>query len=153
MTSESPPFRISLWKDYVPARTLIATDSRESTGVSKILIRDNLQEEIYAWQTSEDPFDGITDTAIRNELHQLLVERLNPSAPPSKRRIRVLREFVTKAETAIGTQQVEWVLGKSQANDDDEGIAPINSLLALTLHIKWLISCFERRPGISVSVR
>ena len=152
MASESPPFKISLWKDYVPERTLVTADSGQTSGASKILIRDNLQEEIYAWQTSEDPFGGITDAAVRKEIRQLLVERLNPSLEPSKRRVSVLNEFVAKAESAITARQVEWGLGGNQSNDDEE-VAPINSLLALTLHIKWLIACFERRPDISVSVR
>ena len=137
----------------MPERTLITTDSPQGSGVSRILIRDNLQEEIYAWQTSEDPFDCISDTEMRNKLRQLLVDRLDPSLPPSGRRIAVLRDFVANAETAIANGHVEWALGKGLNSDGEEGVTPVNSLLALTLHIKWLIACFERRPGISVSVR
>ena len=153
MTPESRPLKISIWKDYVPNRTLIARDSQVDDGVSKLVNRDNLQEEIYSWQTSEAPFDGVSDVNVRGELHHLLLERLNPSCPPSKRRIRVLEEFVSKAETEIATQRVEWALGQSPIDGDDEGVAPVNSLLALTLHIRWLVECFENRPGISVSVQ
>ena len=153
MTSDSPPFRLSLWKDYVPQRTLIAMQVEANGQEPKVIVQDNLQEEIYSWHTLEDPFGGVTDSELRQKLHQALVERLNPSLPPSQRGIDVLAEFARLAEKAIADRKVEWVWGHGASQHNDAMVEPLNSLLALKLHVDWLLACFIARPGISVSVR
>lgn len=153
MTSVSPPFKLSLWKDYVPQRTLIATQVEENGQEPKVIPQENLQEEIYSWHTFEDPFGGVTDAKLRERLHHALVKRLNPSLPPSQRRIDVLKDFVQLAEKAIVDHKVEWALGHGTSHHNDSVVEPLNSLLALKLHVDWLLVCFAARPGISVSVR
>ncbi|MCY4461806.1 MAG: hypothetical protein OXC26_15630 [Albidovulum sp.] len=153
MNSDSPPFKLSLWKDYVPQRTLIATQVEENGAAPKVISQENLQEEIYSWHTLEDPFGGVIDPELRQKLHHALVERLNPSLPPSQRRIDVLKEFALLAEKAIVDHRVKWIWGHGASQHNDSIIEPLNSLLALKLHVDWLLTCFTARPGISVSVR
>ena len=152
MNSDSPPFKLSLWKDYVPERTVIATYIEKNGQVPKVVPQENLQEEIYSWHTLEDPFGGVTDPDLRKQLHSALVERLNPSLPPAQRRIEVLKEFALLAEKAIVDDKVEWI-GHGATQHNDSMAVPLNSLLALKLHVDWLLACFTARPGISVSVR
>ena len=60
----------------------------------------------------------------------------------------MLGDFVGAAEEAIEDGEavsVPWSSGETTVE--------INPLLALVLHLKWLIRCFKDRPGISVSVR
>ena len=114
---------------------------------------DNLQEEVYTWETSESPFDGIADESVRLRLHDYLMGRLNSSRPPSERGINVLDGFIAIAEEAIASGGAEWTASQSQTDDDEDTADRVNSLLALTLHLKWLSGCFADRPGISVSVR
>ena len=153
MTTDSPPFRLSLWKDYVPQRRLIATQVEENGQPPKVIVQENLQEEIYSWHTLEDPFGGVTDTELRQELRHALMERLNPSLPPTQRGIDVLEEFAQLAEMAIVDHKVEWIWGHGASQHSDAMVEPLNSLLALKLHVDWLLACFTARPGISVSVR
>lgn len=152
MNPDSPPFKLSIWKDYVPQRTLVATHE-EGDQAPKVILQENLQEEIYSWHTIDDPFGGVTDPELRQKLHHALVERLSPSLPPSQRRIDVLREFVLLAEKAIADHDVEWILGHGTSQDKNSMAEPLNSLLALKLHMDWLLACFTARPGISVSIR
>ena len=151
MIEASAPLRISVWRGFKPKRTLVARDT-ENNG-HKVMDLDNLQEEIYTWQTSESPFDGIADESVRLRLRDHLMDRLNASRPPSERGINVLNEFIVAAEEAIASGGAEWTASQSQTDDDEDTADQVKSLLALTLHLKWLSGCFADRPGISVSVR
>ena len=114
----------------------------------------NLQEEVYSWHLSEDLFDGIADSDIRDQLHEYLFERLDAARPPSERGLNVLDKFITTAEEIINSGRTEWTASQSRFDDDDNNDADqVNVLLSLTLHLKWLLGCFANRPGISVSVR
>ena len=93
------------------------------------------------------------DEDVRQGLREKLIDRLNVSLPPSERGIGVLNEFIKSAETAHASGKTEWTTSQSSLDDDEETADKINSLLAVTLHLKWLSDCFADRPGISVSVR
>lgn len=67
-----------------------------------------------------------------------------------------LQDFVDLARTKLDEGEAGPVLWNDAEADllDGEGDpVEINSLLALTLHLEWIIACFGDRPGISVSVR
>ena len=151
MAEMSIPLRLSIWRNFAPKRSIL-TQGPQNPG-PQVLDSDNLQEEIYTWQTAEALFDGITDEDVRQDLRGKLIDRLNVSLPPSERRIGVLNEFIKSAETAHASGKSEWTTSQSSLNDDEETADKINSLLAVTLHLKWLSDCFADRPGISVSVR
>ena len=151
MTQESALLRISIWRDFTPKRMLIAQDLQNNG--RQVMDSDNLQEEVYSWQASESPFDCIADESIRRQLHDNLSVWLNASLPPSERGIGVLDKFIAEAERAIASGQTEWMASQSRVDTDDNDADKINSLLAFTLHLKWLSGCFANRPGISVSVR
>ena len=151
MVGASSPLRLSIWRNFTPKRPIL-TQGTQSDG-PQVLDPDNLQEEIYTWQTAETPFDGIADETVRQELRSKLLERLNASLLPSERGIGVLNEFIQNAENAIASGRAEWTISQSESDNDEETADQVNGLLALTLHLKWLSDCFADRPGISVSVR
>ncbi len=132
-------------------RILIAQDPKQED--YQVIYPDNLQEEVYSWATSEDPLVGISNDSVRQQLRDYLFDRLEASRPPSERGIDVLRELVTIAEKAIESGKTEWTTSQSRPDDGEDIADQVNSLLALTLHLKWLVGCFADRPGISVSVR
>lgn len=146
-TEVSTPLKVSIWKSHMPKRLLVAWDSQSNVDL------DNLQEEIYSWQTPEDLFNGVTEQSIRKNLRGKLMNQLDASLPPSKRGIEVLNDFILEAEKAIEAEQVEWVISQSRSDGDEDAADKINSLLAVTIHLKWLSKCFASCPGISVSVR
>lgn len=153
-SDSSPRLTLSIWKDFVPPRVL-ALPGEE--GRQLLDSESDLQEEIYSWRPREDVFAGISDDAIRLDLHHRLVGKLDVSKPPGERRMGVLEDFVTAAEAAIDTGVAACApsVGESDDDPDDDERSHIDSnpLLALTMHLRWLLSCFGNRPGISVSVR
>lgn len=117
-----------------------------------------LQEEIYSWRLREDVFAGISDEKTRKKLRTRLIEKLADSQPPSERCLAVLKEFVEAAEEAIKSDDgVVPTLRESLSDEDhdngNQSAVGINALHALTMHLKWLLACFENQPGITVSVR
>ena len=116
-----------------------------------------LQEEVYSWRPREDIFAGVSDDAIRMDLHSRLVEKLDVSKPPGERRMAVLEDFVNAAEAAIDSGAAACAPSLSESDedsdDDKQSRIYINPLLALTMHLRWLLACFGNRPRISVSVR
>lgn len=146
---------ISIWRDLEPKRPL----SLSSDGENSQLLDSysGLQEQVYSWPLREDAFAGISDDAIRRDLHERLVEKLADRKPPSERRLEVLREFVEASQAVMDAGGVSWTHCESRYNEIFEGEAhdqiEINSLLSLVLHLRWVINCFGDRPGMSVSVR
>ena len=145
---------LSIWRDFVPPRPLIRTDEEGS----RIFDSDSgLQQLVYSWPLREDAFSGIASDGTRSDLHNRLVHRLADSKPPSERGLDVLREFVEASEAAVNEGQVSPLPSESRSDENpgDEGYdrVHVNSLLALTIHLKWIVACFGHRPGISVSVR
>ena len=153
-SDSSPTLTLSIWKDFVPRRAL-ALPGEE--GGQLLTSESGLQEEVYSWRLREDAFAGISDHDTRMNLHDRLVERLDVSKPPCERRMAVLEEFVNAAEAKIESGAAACARSESESDrdsdDDDRSRIDINPLLALTMHLRWLLSCFENRPGISVSVR
>ncbi len=138
----------------MPARPLALPDDE---GWQLLDSESGLQEEVYSWRLREDAFAGVIDDATRMELHDLLAGRLQDSKPPGERRLTALEVFVKAAEAAIDSGAAASSPSGSQSDEDpdadDRSQVEINPLLALTIHFKWLITCFGNRPGISVSVR
>ena len=107
----------------------------------------DLQQEVYSWQMREDPFGGVAAIrAARIRLHELLVDRFEASQPPSKRRIEALGEFLEEAHRVIHAGQAEWTVSQEPPVDDDDVPYRLNPLLALSLHVEWLVSAFGRQP-------
>lgn len=144
--------RLSIWRDFVPDKALILRQGPERE--HRVLAAGSeLQEEVYSWQMREDPFSGVSDSDVRERLHKLLVERFEESQPPSKRRVEALSEFVANAQQVISADQAEWTVSQDAPEEDEEVPYRLNPLLALKLHLEWLLTTFAGQPGISVSVR
>ena len=148
-------FTLTIWQDFVPRRPLAI--STQEDGRQVFGSESELQEQVYSWPLLEDVFAGVSDHERRQELQDLLVNRLADSNPPSERRLDVLRDFIRASEKVIDARGVSCVQCESrfEENTDDEEYdrVAVNSLLALTIHLKWVVACFGDRPGISVSVR
>ena len=154
-TDTSVKLTLSIWRDFVPSRPTAFIADEESR---QVFDADSiLQKEVYSWRLREDVFAGILDDETRRCLHKRLVEQLSDSKDPSERRLEVLRGFVDASQKAIVAGQVRPVPSESRINGEFEAEEldqiEVNSLLALTIHLKWIIACFDKRPGISVLVR
>ncbi len=154
-TDTSVEFTLSIWRDFVPSRPIAFVTDEEAR---QVFDADSiLQEKIYSWRAREDVFAGILDDETRRGLHERLVEQLSDSKDPSERRLEVLQGFVDASQKAIVAGQVRPVPSKSRTSGEFEteelDQIEVNSLLALTIHLKWIIACFDKRPGISVLVR
>lgn len=152
MDHERAQARLSIWRDFTPTHSLALQD--EEAGWQIVTRDTGLQEEVYSWPLPPDPFGGIDDDNVRDDLREALLDRLDVSLPPTQRGIAMLREFVAKAEQAI----IEGHAGplpsaSASAIHSTHTPSEPNPLLALALHIKWLVRCFGDRPNISVSVR
>ena len=138
----------------MPTRPLALPDDE---GWQLLDSESGLQEEVYTWRLREDIFAGISNDRTRKDLHDRLVERLDDSKPPKERRLVLLKDFVEAAEAAIDSGAAAYSPSESRTaedpDDEDQSQVEINSLLALTMHLRWLLACFGNRPGISVSVR
>ncbi len=115
------------------------------------------RKEIYSWRVREDVFAGIVDEGMRRDLRDRLIEKPMDSEPPEGRGMDVLEDFVTRADAVIRLGPKDCAPSESQsdeAHDDEEGDPmELNTLLALAMHLKWILACFRGRPGISFSVR
>ena len=145
--------KLSIWRNFTPPHPIALHD--EQAG-SRVIDSDvNLQTEVYSW-SSEEPFSGIASEAVRDRLRDLLVDRLAVSLQPTERGIDALERFVAEAEEAIRTGEAGPVpvsdLPLYQVHEP-YGAIETNPLLALVLHLKWLVACFKDRPGISVSLQ
>ena len=153
-TDPGAKLTLTIWREFVPSRPLTLPDDEGSRLLDS---ESGLQEEVYHWRLREDVFAGITDDAVRSDLHERFVGRLSDVKGPSDRRLDVLAEFISAAETAIesGVVLPAPVESSSDLDTDAEDSNPVNisALLALTIHLKWILACFSNRPGISVSVR
>ena len=141
---------LSVWRAFAPRRTLVSFDEASEHRILEA--ESNLQQEVYSWKLREDPFAGIEDERVRLDLRERL-HRLNVSNPPRERRLAVLEDFITAAERALDSRQVDWSPSRSQAPEHDESPQEINALMAFVLHLKWLLACFANCPSVSVSIR
>lgn len=142
--------RLSIWRNFSPTRPLAMEDERASW--REVGRFSGLQEEVYSWSLHQDPFGGIDDDSVRDDLREALLERLDVSLPPTERGIVVLDEFVTKAERAVN-EGYAGPLPSDSASVSTHTPSEPNPLLALALHLKWLVRCFGDRPSVSVSIR
>lgn len=154
LSDSNTKWTLTIWRDFLPARPLVLPSDQGN----KVLGSDSgLQEQVYSWRMREDPFAGIPDEEARKDLHDRLVSALERSKPPADRHLGVLKDFVHAAEDLIEAGKVSWSPNQSRSDEDadheDGSQVPINSLLALTTHLKWILACFGDRPGISVLVR
>ena len=156
--SESSKLKVSVWNAFVPENALImaAVDESAEAGAPssmKELAAENsgLHKEVYGWRMVEDPFGGVLDSDRREELKALLLDALSIDIQPSQRSIFSLRAFVDRAQAVMASDRVEWSDSQSAAIDDEEH--RLNSLLAFTNHLSWLIDVFEEQPGVSITVR
>ena len=162
MVTEFTQARLSIWRTFAPTAPLAVEDKEAgwrvvaTDGVDGFASGDplRLQEQVYSWQLVTDPFGGIDDNDVREDLREALFGRLHVSLPPAQRSIAVLREFVEKAERAIneghaGPTPTEFA---SAAPSTYTPLEP-NPLLALSVHLKWLVRCFGDRPNVSVAIR
>ena len=144
-TETDVQFHLSIWRDYAPPHPVALRG--EQTDFQVMTSEHHLQAEVYSWPLQQDHFAGISKEEIRNRLQNLLDE-LEVSRPSAERSLAALGDFVAAAEQAIEdgeADSVPWGSGDTTVE--------INPLLALVLHLKWLIRCFKDRPGISVSIR
>ena len=147
----SARLRLSIWRNFAPSRRLGAWDGEGKP--HQVPGSDfNLQEEVYSWHLREDFLAGISDGEVRRCLEDR-IRLLDPSHPPSERRLDVLEAFVSEAEDVLASGAAGPSPILNPSGDDEDAPGTIDSLLALTLHLKWLSRCFADRPGVSVSIR
>lgn len=150
--AQDPPLKLSIWRNFAPTHTVAMEDAQ--AGWRVVGRSSGLQEEVYSWSQIQDPFGGIDDDNVRDDLHRALLNRLHVSLPPTQRGVAVLNEFVAKAERAIiGGHGGPLPADSASAADSAHTPSEPNPLLALVLHLKWLVRCFGDRPAVSVSVR
>ena len=145
----------SIWRDYEPPRP-ISFSSQDAP--NRPVHTDGLfQEQIYSWSLREDAFSGVSDDKVRESLREKLVEQFSDDKPPSERKLNGLQRFIDLVDEALEAKQVDPVqsedLESEHAEPGDSSQIEINSLLALAIHLKWVIACFSQLPGISVTVR
>ena len=135
---------LSIWRDYTPPH-VVALHAEQTGGQ---VVAPTLQKQVYSWRLRTDVWAGVPNEEVRRRLGDHLFERFDFTLPPAERSLAALSDFITAAEGAIAS--------------GDAGLVPVevgdatiemNPLLALVLHLKWLIRCFADRPGISVSIR
>ena len=139
-------FHFSIWRDYSPPYKIALRGGQ--TEVHVVTPEHGLQAEVYSWPLRTDVWAGIPNDEVRRRLVDKLRERLNVTLPPAERSLAVLGDFIADAEQAIANGDAGFV--PVPAGD---ATVELNPLLALVLHLKWIIRCFADRPGISVSIR
>ncbi len=151
-TETSVKLKVSVWRDFVPSRAMLLRVAGEQD--HRLLSGDaELQQEIFSWQMREDHLAGITDEGSRLKLRDLLMDRFDPSRPPSERRFEALREFLDEAATVVEGGGTEWTGSQDAPFDDEDSPYRLNPLLALRGHLDWLYAVFAGQPGVSVSIR
>ena len=151
MGSEPVKVKLSVWKDFAPTRALLLRDDA-SLEHRVLSLESNLQQEVYVWQTREDPFAGVADDAARERLREKLIDWFAAAKPPAERRFARLNDFIEEAQLVLESGGAEWTVSQD-ATDDEEQPVRLNTLLSLRNHLDWLRRVFAEQPGISVLVR
>lgn len=142
----SVKLKVSIWRDFVPNRSMLLRLAGEQD--HRLLGGDSdLQLEVFSWQMREDHLSGIIDDTARLRLRDLLVDRFDPSRPPSERRFEALREFLDHAAKVLDEGGTEWTGSQDASVDDEDTPYRLNPLLALRSHLEWLY----RRTSARVS--
>ena len=154
-TTSSAQLTLSIWREYAPPRPI--SFSSLDTPNRPVDTDGQFQEQIYSWSLREDAFSGVSDDEVRDNLHKNLVERFSDDKPPSERKLNGLQRFLDLVDEALEDRQVDPVQSEDRefehAETGDSSQIEINSLLALAIHLKWVVACFNHLPGISVTVR
>ena len=152
MATEPMQAWLSIWRNFAPTVPLAMQDAK--AGWRIVDTDSTLQEQVYSWPLSIRSFAGIEDDDVRGDLRKALFGRLDVSLPPVQRSIAVLHEFVEKAEQAVSEGHAGPVTTDSipAAPSTHTPLEP-NPLLALVVHLKWLVRCFGDRPNVSVTIR
>lgn len=152
MVTESTQAWLSIWRNFAPSAPLAVQDAAASWRI--VTTDSKLQEEVYSWPLPTDPFGCIDEEGVRDDLREALFDRLDVSLPPEGRGIVVLREFVEKAERAVHEGHA-GPLPANSASTAPSTHTPLepNPLLALAVHLGWLVRCFGDRPNVSVTIR
>jgi len=152
MAESLSKLKLSVWRDYVPDKSLILRRGTENDQ-ALIGVDSDLQQEVYCWQMREDPFAGVSEEALRTRLQELLINSFDASRAPPERRFTLLRAFLDEVTAAIEANSSEWTVSQDPPTDDEEAPYRLNPLLALKLHLEWLSESFAGQPGVSVSIR
>lgn len=144
--------KLSIWRELAHTPPLAMQD--EQTGWRVLTSDSGVQREVYSWPLPSDAFGGIADEKVRDNVREALLNRLDISLPPAERGVAVLGVFVATAEQAVDADQTgPFRSNVASVESDTDTASEPNPLLALLQHVKWLMRCFEDRPGISVSIR
>lgn len=110
-----------------------------------------LMERVYVWSGQEHPLIGVVDIEARAQL-QAKLDSLKISGPCQMHTIDDLQSLVDEARGILGGPMVTW--GPSSAPAEPHAEASlVNSLLAFTKHLEWLIAIFKDVPNTWVSIR
>ena len=144
--------RISVWRDYQPARTLAYVTSSLSD-VRFFQSDDRLQEEIFAWQVGEGVMSSVADNDVRAKLEEALRGTFSPALPPTSRSCKELGGFLREARQAIYEGKTEWSDSEDQSFADEDEPFRVNTLLAFYNQLVWLNEMFRDEPSVSISIR
>ena len=151
MATESTQAWLSIWRNFAPRAPLAVQDVDAGW---RIVDTDlGLQEQVYSWPLPTDPFGGVDDDGVRDDLREALFDRLDVSLLPAQRGIAVLREFVEKAKWAVREGHAGPLPAATSTTPSTHPSLEPNPLLALAVHLEWLVSCFGGRPHVSVTIR
>jgi len=155
LINETSRLKISVWTAYEGDAPLImatpGAEGAEPTVKELPRFASGLHREVYSWQTTEDVLGGVVDPTVREALSEALFGALHPAKPPSERGVVVLAKFVARARAALAEGRTEW--STSDSSSDDEGVRRVNPLLALVIHLEWLLAVHDGQPGISITAR
>lgn len=150
--SESPRYSLSIWGAFDPPNEILvnATESQRQVmidpGAPVVLV-----ERVYAWSVQDDPLVGVLDVEARTRL-QASLDSLKINEPCRMRTIADLQSLVDEARRILGGPMVSWSPSSTPTEPPGEGHR-INSLLAFTKHLEWLIDVFKDVPHTWVSLR
>ena len=151
MVAESTQAWLSIWRNFAPSAPLAVPDA--DVGWRIVDTDWGLQEQVYSWPLPTDPFGGVVDDGVRDDLREALYGRLAVSLLPGERGIAVLHEFVEKAKLAVREGHAGPLPAATSTTPSTHPPMEPNPLLALAIHLEWLVRCFGGRPHVSVTIR
>ena len=149
---ESPRYSLSIWGAFDPPNEMLfnATESQR-----QVIIDPGgavaLVERVYVWSVQDDPLAGVVDVDARTRL-QARLDSLKIDEPCRMRTIADLQSLVDEARRILGGPMVSWSPSLTPTEPRGEGHR-LNSLLAFTKHLEWLIDVFKDVPHTWVSLR
>ena len=151
---------LSIWREYVPKFRLASSpledfDNPDFEIQPNVLVSDNnsnLSKAIYTITIREDVLAGIVNEDHRKELKDLLFG-LKISDPPFSRSLQTLKELVLKANKILESNESAVSHISNQPDSVEENPVEFNALLALKLHLDWILRCFADCPKVTVTTR